>query len=178
MYVWGNGSNGEIGNYATSSTNLPIKTTIENAIQASIGDGHVGVLTSDGVVWCWGKNTHGQLGINCTNNTSYPMKTALSVTELSLGGYHTTVKKINGTAYATGCYSEGRLGTGSTANITKYAAVKLPSTVTKNVEIQEIIPAYPMILAQPNTPSIVQIVLDIRFTVAVNTLTKSLTEHF
>ena len=100
VYVWGNGSYGEIGNKATDSKNLPTKTTIKNAIQVSMGQGQVAVLTSEGVVWSWGRNSNGQLGINCTNNTSYPMKTALNVTELSVGGYHTMVKKIDGTLYA------------------------------------------------------------------------------
>jgi len=131
VYVWGNGSNGEIGDKSTNSKYLPTKTTIENAIQVSIGQGQVGVLTSEGVVWSWGRNNEGQLGINCTKSTSYPMKTALNVTELTIGGFHTTVKKIDGSVYAVGAYSYGRLGTSSTANATKYVSVNLPSTVTQ-----------------------------------------------
>ena len=100
VYVWGRGTTGEIGNNTTTSCNLPVKTIIKNGIQISIGDGHVGALTSEGVVWSWGQNTLGQLGINCAKNTTYPMKTAINVTELSVGGYHTTVKKIDGTLYA------------------------------------------------------------------------------
>ncbi|MBO5478694.1 MAG: Ig-like domain-containing protein, partial [Clostridia bacterium] len=136
VYVWGNGSYGEIGNNATTSKNLPTKTTIKNAIQVSMGQGQVAVLTSEGVVWSWGRNNNGQLGINCTNNTSYPMKTALNVTELSAGGYHTMVKKIDGTMYAVGCYSNGRLGTGSTADAKTYVKVNLPSTVTEDNKVK------------------------------------------
>ncbi len=76
---------GELGNNATNSSNLPVKTSIENGVQVSIGNGHIGVLTSDGAVWNWGKNTNGQLGINCTSNTSYPMKSTVNVVEASLG---------------------------------------------------------------------------------------------
>jgi alpha-tubulin suppressor-like RCC1 family protein len=88
-------------NKTTTSSSLPVKTTIENAIQVSIGDGHVSALTSDGVLWAWGRNSSGGLGINSTNNnTTYPMKTILNVTEVSNGGYHTIVKKVDGTLYA------------------------------------------------------------------------------
>lgn len=100
VYVWGNGTNGEIGNKAVVSKYLPTKTTIEHGIKVTMGQGQVTVLTSEGVIWSWGLNTSGQLGINCSSNTSYPMKTALNVTEVSSGAYHTTVKKIDETLYA------------------------------------------------------------------------------
>jgi len=138
VYVWGNGSNGEIGNYSTESKALPTKTTIEKAIQVSMGDGHVAVLTEEGVVWSWGRNSEGQLGINCVNNTTYPMKSALDVTEISCGGYHTTIKRTDETVYAVGCYGNGRLGTGNTSNITQYAKVNLPNTVTETNKVKYI----------------------------------------
>lgn len=138
VYVWGNGTYGEMGNKTTTSSNLPIKTTVEHGIQVSIGGGDVGVLTSEGVVWSWGRNTHGQHGINCSTNTTYPMKTALNVTELSKGGYHTTVKKIDGTVYSVGCNSYGRIATTSTGNTTKYAKTTLPSTVTETNKVKYI----------------------------------------
>ena len=139
VYVWGNGTNGEMGNSTTTSSNLPIKTTIENAIQVSIGSGHVGALTSDGIVWAWGANTNSQLGVNSTTNISYPVRAAANVTELSLGAYHTVVKKLNETVYATGAYNYGRLGTGSTANETIFTKVNLPTTVTNEKKVKYII---------------------------------------
>ena len=138
VYVWGNGSNGEIGNYNTESKALPTKTTIKKAIQVSMGDGHVAVLTTEGVVWSWGRNNEGQLGINCVNNTTHPMKSALDVTEISCGGYHTTIKRTDETVYAVGCYGNGRLGTGNTSNITQYAKVNLPNTVTETNKVKYI----------------------------------------
>ena len=136
VYVWGNGTYGEMENKTTTSSLLPVKTKIENGIQVSMGDGTIGALTSDGSVWEWGLNTSGQLGIYCKNNTSYAMKTALNVTELSVGGYHTTVKKVDNKLYSVGCFSYGRQGTNATADTTLYSEVNLPSSVTESNKVK------------------------------------------
>ena len=136
VYVWGHGTYGEMGNNTTTSSNLPIKSSIENVIQVSIGQGQVAALTSDGVVWSWGYNYNGEIGINCTQNTSYPMKVALKVTEVSVGAYHAEIKKVDNTIYSVGCYSNGRLGTSSTANQKTYVKATLPNSVTENNKVK------------------------------------------
>jgi len=138
VYVWGNGTYGEIGNNATESKNLPTKTTIKNGVQVSIGQGQLAVLTSEGVVWSWGRNDNGELGINCMNNTSYPMKTAINITEVTSGAVHTSIKKIDGEVYATGCNNNGRLGTGDITTVIKYTKVNLPSVVTEKNKVKYI----------------------------------------
>lgn len=85
VYVWGNGTNGEIGNDENQTKYLPTKANVQKAIKISMGHGQIAVLTTEGALKAWGLNAHGQNGINCSNlvnttwtnayNTSYPMKT-------------------------------------------------------------------------------------------------------
>lgn len=82
VYVWGNGTNGEIGNSAKVSKSLPTMVNIKNVVKVTMGQGHVSVLTTEGTVWAWGLNTSGQLGINNGTTTTWPMKTALKVTDV------------------------------------------------------------------------------------------------
>ena len=74
LYVWGKGTDGEIGNNEKEDKYLPTKNKIQNAIQVSMGTDSVSVLTADGVQWSWGLNKNGSLGINCSNSISYVMK--------------------------------------------------------------------------------------------------------
>ena len=57
VFVWGNGTNGEIGNSAKNSKYLPTLVDVKNVIKVTMGQGHVSVLTSEGSVWAWGLNT-------------------------------------------------------------------------------------------------------------------------
>ncbi len=53
---------GQLGDYGISTTSkLPLKINIQNAIKITVGNGHIGILTADGISWSCGKNTNGQL---------------------------------------------------------------------------------------------------------------------
>lgn len=132
LYVWGKGSDGQIGNGAKDAKYLPTKNTIQKAIQVSMsGRGSVSVLTAEGVVWSWGYNGTGLLGINCLQNTSYPMKTALNVMEVSFATYHSVIKKVDGMLYGAGENSVGRLGMGKLETFPIYTKLKLPQSITQ-----------------------------------------------
>lgn len=141
-YVWGKGTNGEIGNSAVENKYLPTKTPVEKVISVSIGDGQVAVLTSEAVVWGWGLGTNGELGINSPGNTSYPMKTALEVSQISCGGHFTAIQKIDGSVYVTGVGTVGQLGTGNNTTVNVYTKVNLPSTVTQTNKVKYIKAGY------------------------------------
>ncbi len=136
--VWGNGVNGTMGNNTNTSSYVPVKAEIKNAISISMGYCYVNVLTSDSSVWSWGYNEWGNLGINSTTKISVPMKTALNVTEISSSYAHNTIKKMDGKVYATGCNGHGRLSIASTANALTYTPVILPSTVNASNKVKYI----------------------------------------
>ncbi len=139
LYVWGKGSDGEIGNNTKDSKYVPTKNGVEKAIQVSIGGrGSVAALTADGVQWSWGFNVASSLGINCFDNTSYPMKTALDVTEVSSSTYHSIIKKVDGMVYGAGENSHGRLGVGTAVSLETYTKLNLPQAVTQSNPVKYI----------------------------------------
>ena len=101
VYTWGNGTVGELGNGTFTSRLLPCKAAIDKVIKVSIGVGHAGALTMQGNIATWGYNNVGQLGINSTLNTAYPRKASIQATDISLGGYHTVIKKTDENIYVT-----------------------------------------------------------------------------
>ncbi len=137
VYVWGKGTNGEIGNNQKSSKNIPTRVIgVKFGIQVSIGNGHVGALTSDGAVWDWGLNTNGQLGIGSTANALCPTRATLDVTEISFGGYHTAIKKIDGSLYVAGIGTKGILGLTGTGNQKTFTKVNLDGILTGGRKIK------------------------------------------
>lgn len=101
VYVWGNGTTGELGNGNFTSKLLPSKTSVDKVVKVSMGVGHVGVLTMEGNIVTWGQNNVGQLGINSSLVTAYPRKASTQVVDLVLGGYHTAVLKTDENVYVT-----------------------------------------------------------------------------
>lgn len=102
VYVWGNGTNGEIGNNEFISKLIAVKANIKNVIKIETGEGNISALSTSGALYNWGKNTNGQNGINSVDNTSYPMKSALEVVEVSNGYAHSNLKKVDGKIYGAG----------------------------------------------------------------------------
>src|SRR5262249_43581581 len=68
-----------------------------------------------GTLWCWGANDFGQLGDGTRVDKPLPVQvTALgaSVVEVSAGGWHTCVRKSDGTVWCWGLNETGQLGDG------------------------------------------------------------------
>ncbi|KAJ5073279.1 claret isoform a [Anaeramoeba ignava] len=77
LYVFGNGSLGQIGNGENSSVSKPTLVSglnNETITQISCGDSHIAVVNQSGEVFCWGNGVHGQLGNGHTKNLSKPLK--------------------------------------------------------------------------------------------------------
>ncbi len=140
VYVWGNGTNGEMGNGTTTTNKAPVKTTLNTGISVSTGAGHNVALSHSGKVYTWGKNNAGQLGIGSLTNNTILSKIADKITEISASGCETIVKDIDKKVYGAGLNTSGQLGQGTFANAQKLTQVVLPEEAvsTTTEETQEI----------------------------------------
>src|SRR5690606_7987004 len=63
MRCWGDGSEGELGNNATTSSAFPITPVGIDTVRAiGAGESHTCAIRADGTTWCWGQNDTGQVG--------------------------------------------------------------------------------------------------------------------
>lgn len=62
VYIWGNGSYGEIGNGKTESKYYPTKNPSNIGISVSLGAGHTALLGQNAKVYTFGRNLNGELG--------------------------------------------------------------------------------------------------------------------
>src|SRR3989339_893544 len=126
LWGWGNNSNGQLGlGYATTSYPYAITPptkigTDTNWVAVSAGEAHTIALKSDGTLWGWGNNNNGKLGLGYTT-PSYPyaitsptkIGTDTNWVTVSAGYAYTIALKSDGTLWAWGWNSYGRLGDGT-----------------------------------------------------------------
>ena len=129
VYGWGENSYGELGNNATTGTNVPVAVTTSGVLAgktiiAIASGGYTSMaLASDGTAYTWGNNNFGQLGNNSTVNRSVPVAVDSSgvlagktIVAISVAGYTGgLVLASDGTVYDWGYNNNGQLGNNSTA---------------------------------------------------------------
>lgn len=118
---WGGGAFGKLGNNDTTARSSPVLVIggFTDWVQVSVGQSHVLGLRGDGTAWAWGAGGGGTLGNNDTVNKSSPVSVAGGFTDwsqVSAGSNHNIGVRDNGTAWAWGLGSQGRLGNNSTLN--------------------------------------------------------------
>ena len=122
LWVWGAGSNGRLGNgVTTGSISTPITTFAggTNWKQVSGGDTYSAAIKTDGTLWTWGYGNLGRLGNNDTTNRSTPVTTFAGGNnwkQVNSGTTHTAAIKTDGTLWAWGSGSDGRLGNAQITN--------------------------------------------------------------
>jgi alpha-tubulin suppressor-like RCC1 family protein len=123
LWIWGRGSNGQLGNNSTTDRLTPVTTFAggTNWKQVSSGGGstgqHTAAIKTDGTLWTWGNGNSGRLGNNQTTNRSTPVTTFAGGTnwkQVSSGQTHTAAVKTDGTLWIWGSGSFGRLGNANT----------------------------------------------------------------
>ncbi|MCL1885444.1 MAG: Ig-like domain repeat protein [Dehalococcoidia bacterium] len=124
--VWACGSNnyGLLGDSTTARRSRPVQVLIlTNIAEISTGYTHSLVLKNDGTVWAWGQNNLGQLGDGTTTNRSNPVQVMASpgvvltgVIAIDAGSYYSLALRSDGTVWAWGWNSSGKLGNGTTEN--------------------------------------------------------------
>ena len=120
LWTWGFGTNGRLGNAATTGNiSTPVTTSAggTNWKQVSAGSIHTAAIKTDGTLWTWGFGTYGQLGNAATTDISTPVTTFSGGTnwkQVSCGDSHTAAIKTDGTLWTWGSTSSGKLGNGVT----------------------------------------------------------------
>ncbi|MEO6750483.1 MAG: cadherin-like beta sandwich domain-containing protein, partial [Chthoniobacteraceae bacterium] len=124
--AWGENKYGQLGNGATTDSNVPVQVTTAGTYLAgrtvtslAAGSRHGLALCSDGTIAAWGDGTYGQLGNNATGFSSLPVAVdatgalfGKTVTSVAGGLSHSLAQCADGTLTAWGKNAFGELGTG------------------------------------------------------------------
>jgi alpha-tubulin suppressor-like RCC1 family protein len=120
LYVWGNTSNGRLGNSRTGETlfEYPIEVYgwFTNWKQVSSGNAHTAAIKTDGTLWTWGTASNGRLGNASLINRTTPVTTFAGGTDwkqVSCGDAHTVAIKTDGTLWTWGLGGNGQIGDAS-----------------------------------------------------------------
>jgi len=125
VFIWGDNTNGQIGNNTYNDSNVPIDITPyfdfngnEYIEKLSLGTVHVGVLTSQGNIFTWGYDNNGQPTKRINEPHSIMGNVNLDeneiIMDISLGGSHSSFLTSDNNLYVWGLNLHGELGDNST----------------------------------------------------------------
>jgi alpha-tubulin suppressor-like RCC1 family protein len=120
-WAWGSNTSGRLGDNTTVSKNSPVSVVggFSDWVQLSAGDSHSLGVRADGSAWAWGSNINGRLGDNTAVSKSSPVSVVggfLNWVQLSAGTAHSLGLRANGSAWAWGANTSGRLGDNTTVS--------------------------------------------------------------
>jgi alpha-tubulin suppressor-like RCC1 family protein len=121
-WAWGAGTLGRLGNnYAGSDQQSPVSVIGGFTDWCQISAGSISSLAvrQNGTAWAWGSGSYGKLGDNSATNRSSPVSVVGGFTDwckISAGNSFSLAIRTNGTAWAWGSGSYGKLGDNSTTN--------------------------------------------------------------
>jgi alpha-tubulin suppressor-like RCC1 family protein len=120
-WAWGINTLGRLGDNSTTSRRTPVSVAgaTKTFCQISAGTAHTVAIDKNGTVWAWGSNDNGQLGDNSTTSRLTPVSvlgTTKTFCKISAGTLHNLAIDKNGTVWAWGNYSLGRIGDNSTTS--------------------------------------------------------------
>jgi alpha-tubulin suppressor-like RCC1 family protein len=123
LWGWGLNNNGQLGlNYFKTFVYSPIQIGTDtnwSKITCGFGGSSFAIKTN-GTLWAWGANSNGALGLGNTTVRSSPVQVGTDtnwskvVSGGSAASIHTLALKTNGTLWAWGVNSSGRLGLNNT----------------------------------------------------------------
>ena len=114
-WSWGSNSQGVLGDGSVVSKRSPVSVVggYTDWIQVSAGNSHNLAIRTNGTAWAWGFHQYGRLGDNTAVAKSSPVSVVGGFTDwvqVSSGNDHSLGVRANGTAWAWGYGSYGRLG--------------------------------------------------------------------
>jgi alpha-tubulin suppressor-like RCC1 family protein len=120
-WAWGFNSTGQLGDGTIVSKSSPVSVVggYTDWIQVDAGSIHSLGLRADGTAWAWGTGTDGQLGDGTAVARSSPVSVIGGFTDwiqVDGGIDHSLGVRANGTAWAWGLGTLGRLGDGTVVN--------------------------------------------------------------
>ncbi len=133
VYCWGSGTNGQIGNGASSVVNVPTQATMPSGVNSfsqvstnpNFSCALAGSGESAGKVYCWGLGTSGQIGNGASSNVNVPTSVTMPSGVSAFGQVWTSnnyacaiaASGVNaGKRYCWGDNFSGQLGTGDGVN--------------------------------------------------------------
>ena len=134
LYMWGDNSQGELGNGTVVSASSPQHLGTNPWSQASAGGSFTLAIKSDKTLWAWGNNTYGQLGTSQntyigTASSPVAVTTSTSWFLVSTTSNSTTTLAIksDGTLWGWGYNLYGQVGNLSTATVSSPVLVSGPA---------------------------------------------------
>ena len=127
-WAWGRGGDGRLGDGTTVNKSSPVSIIggFCDWSQVSAGEYQSLGVRTNGTAWAWGSNACGQLGDNSTVAKSSPVSIIggfCDWCQVSAGGSHSLGVRTNGSAWAWGAGTSGRLGDGTA--VTKSSPVSV-----------------------------------------------------
>jgi alpha-tubulin suppressor-like RCC1 family protein len=121
VWSWGANGCGQLGDNTVVDKSSPVSVVggFTDWYQVAGGTNHSLAIRTNGTAWAWGANGCGQLGDNTVVDKSSPVSVVGGFTDwcqVSAGGGHSLGVRTNGTAWAWGYNSIGRLGDGTVTN--------------------------------------------------------------
>lgn len=131
VLCWGDGTEGQLGNGAFTSSVMPVTANASDVVQLDGGFRHFCSVGSDGSVSCWGANDQGQLG-----STTFGLRSAqprvvpgvANALDVSAGAQHTCSVGASG-VLCWGSDAFGQLGDGAASGTGATAPIGLPAGI-------------------------------------------------
>jgi len=129
LWTWGKNDYGQLGLSDNTNYSSPkqVPGTTWSSLGASVGNGEMRAIKTDGTLWCWGHNNYGQLGINDTTSYNSPKQVpGTSWSTFASTSNSCAAKKTDNTLWLWGYNNVGQLGQNSLTNYS--SPVQVPGT--------------------------------------------------